>query len=309
MNLFIRLFPLWAIIGSVVAAIVPEPFAASGEAIPLLLGFVMLGMGLALTPADFKSVVRQPALVALGTVLQFAVMPAAGWLIGIGLGLEPALLTGMVLVGAAPGGTASNVIAYLAKGDVALSITLTSVSTLLAVIATPFLTWLYIGALVPVPVMGMLLTVATMIVLPVMVGLLLNTMVGEHLASIKRVFPAFSVAAIVFIIMVIVALNRDALETLGPALTAAVALHNGTGLVLGYGVARLLGTGRRAARTIAIEVGMQNSGLAVALALKHFTTATALPGALFSIWHNLSGSALAAFWGRTRAVEPVVVSR
>lgn len=293
-----QLFPLWAVLCSLAAYAAPEVFAPLKPAIVPLLGVVMLGMGMTLTPANFAEVFRRPGVVALGTALQFLLMPAFAWVLARTLALPPYLMAGLVLVGACPGGTASNVVTYLARGDVALSITLTTVSTLLAVVATPLLTWVYVGARVPVPVVEMLLSVLKIVILPVLAGLLINHYWGARLSRLKRLFPLVSVLAIVVIIAIIVALNVR--QFAGTALTvvAAVVLHNAFGLAGGYVLPRVLGLPLRTCRTMAIEVGMQNSGLGVALAVKYFAAAAALPGAVFSIWHNLSGSMLAAWWSR-----------
>lgn len=201
-------------------------------------------------------------------------------------------------MGACPGGTASNVVCYLAGGDVALSITMTVCSTLLAIVLTPLLTWLYVGQAVSVPVLKMLVSIFKIVLLPVGVGVLLNTVFTGYVRKIRHLFPMVSVLAIVFIIAIVVAINRRNIAVTGWSVALAVAIHNLAGLSAGYGAARLLGWEERICRTIAIEVGMQNSGLAVALAMKYFSAAAALPGALFSIWHNLSGSMLAACWAR-----------
>ncbi|UCC15367.1 MAG: bile acid:sodium symporter family protein [Gammaproteobacteria bacterium] len=293
-----QLFPVWAVLLSVIAHQQPQIFTPLREAIVPLLGIVMFGMGLTLTPANFAEVLSRPRLVAIGVGLQFGAMPLAAWLIGHALGLPPALLAGLVLVGACPGGTASNVICYLARGDVALSITLTTVSTFVAVLLTPALTWLYVGQTVPVPVVAMLWSICKIVLLPVAGGVLINRVAHDRLGPARQVFPLVSVMAIVLIIAVIVALNVDNLARIGLAVTAAVMLHNLAGLASGYGISRLLGCDRRAARTVAIEVGMQNSGLGVALAVKYFSAVAAVPGALFSVWHNLSGSVLAGWWAR-----------
>lgn len=295
------LFPLWALLASLLAFAYPGPLAGLGGWIPPLLGLVMFGMGATLTPAQFQVVARRPRLLALGVALQFGIMPLAGWLIGHLLGLPPALLAGLVLVGASPGGTASNVICYLARGDLALSITLTTASTLLALVLTPLFTLVYLGERVPVPAGAMLISIVQVVVAPAALGVLLNRVAGTRIGRLKRAFPQISVAAIVLIIAIIVALNRASLADLGAITALAVILHNGAGLGLGYGLARFLGQDETRARTLAIEVGMQNSGLAVALAIKHFSAAAALPGALFSVWHNLSGSVLAAWWSRRPA--------
>jgi len=293
-----RLFPLWALAGTAIAMAMPTPLAAWKAAIPWLLGLVMFGMGLTLKGADVLAALRRPRVLALGVALQFLLMPAFAWLVSKGLGLDPWLLAGMVLVGAAPGGTASNVICYLSRGDVALSITLTTASTLLSILATPALTLFYAGQAVPVPAGAMLETIARIVLLPVAGGMLVHKLLGHRLAPFEALFPLVSVAAIVIIITIIVALNEARLAELSLVLLSAVALHNGLGLAAGYWIARLAGQDRRTARTLAIEVGMQNSGLAVALAVKHFAAVAALPGAVFSVWHNLSGSLLAALWSR-----------
>ena len=295
------LFPLWALGACAAAWLWPAPFAALKPAIVPLLGVVMFGMGATLTAASFAEALRRPGTVALGVALQYLVMPAAGWAAATLAGLPPALAAGLILVGSCPGGTASNVICYLARGDVALSITLTAVSTLLAAWATPLLTWLWAGARVEVPVAAMMRDAAAIVLVPVALGMLANTLWHRRLARVRRAMPLVSVVAIALIIAIIVALTRERLAAVGPALAAAVALHNALGLALGYAAARMLGLERRLARTLAIEVGMQNSGLGVALAAKHFGALAALPGALFSVWHNLTGSALAAWWSRRRA--------
>ncbi len=292
------LFPLWAILFSVAAYRWPACFAVSRPAIVPLLGLIMLGMGLTLTLQDFGRVFRRMKPVAGGVIFQFCIMPLFAWLTARLLHLNGPLTAGLVLVGACPGGTASNVICYLAGGDVALSITMTACSTLLAVALTPFLTWLYVGQAVPVPVLKMLVSIFKIVLLPVGAGVVLNTFFRAYFRKIRQLFPLVSVAAIVFIIAIVVALNRQNIAVTGWSVALAVAVHNLAGLTAGYGAARLLGWEERICRTIAIEVGMQNSGLGVALAMKYFSTAAALPGALFSIWHNLSGSMLAAYWSR-----------
>lgn len=281
---------------SALALAVPAPFAAAQPAVLPLLALVMLGMGLTLTPADFRAVLAMPRLVATGVALQYTVMPLGAVAVSWALSLPPEQALGMLLVGAASGGTASNVITYLARGNVALSVTMTAVSTLLAVALTPAWTLALAGQAMPVPLAGLVQTVALVAVGPVLVGMLLRRFLRRAAPRFTAVFPAVSVAAICAIIAIIVGLNATRIATVGPLLALAVVLHNGLGLAAGYGLARGLGAGLAEARTIAIEVGMQNSGLAVALALKFFTPVAALPGALFSLWHNVSGAALAAFW-------------
>lgn len=298
MELATRLFPLWAVLLSVVAWLAPGAFTPLAPAIPWLLGVVMLGMGLTLTASSFTLVARRPLVVAAGVGMQYLIMPLAAWLIARVLGLPPQLAAGAVLVGSSPGGTASNVITWLARGDVALSITLTAVSTALSAVATPLLTWLLVGQRVPVPAGDMLVNIATIVLLPVAAGVAVNTRFGRHLARVRSFFPLISVAAIVLIIAVIAALNRDQLAGVGGAVVATVALHNLTGLGAAWLLAGAFGFSEAEKRTLAIEVGMQNSGLAVVLAHRHFSALAALPGAVFSIWHNLTGSLLAGWWSQ-----------
>ncbi len=299
-ELITRGFPWIAIALSAVAAYRPEIFVPLKPTIVPLLGLVMFGMGMTLTFESFRRVLRMPGVVALGVGLQFLIMPLAAWLIALALRLPPQLMAGLVLVGACPGGTASNVVCYLSKGNVALSITLTAVSTLVAVLMTPVLTWLYVGQTVPVPMAQMLLSILKIVIVPVTLGVLVNTWLGPRLHGFRGVFPAVSVLAIVLIIAIIVAVNEPQLQSLALPVIIAVMLHNFLGLAAGYWLPRWLGQDVATCRTLAIEVGMQNSGLGVALAMKHFSAAAALPGAVFSIWHNLSGATLAAHWGRKR---------
>lgn len=292
------LFPLWAIIFSVTAYMAPDFFSTLKPGIAPLLGVVMFGMGMTLTMSDFLAVARRPGIVASGTLMQYCLMPFFAWAVSSAFGLPPYLAAGMVIVGSCPGGTASNLICYLSRGDVALSITLTFVSTMLAVVLTPVLTWVYIGKSVPVPVFGMILTVLKIVIIPVALGIAANTLWGARLGEVKKVFPLVSALAIVLIIAIIIAINRENFSSLAPSLALCVILHNTLGLAGGYWIARALGAGEKTSRTLAIEVGMQNSGLGVALAVKYFSAAAALPGAIFSVWHNLSGSALASWWSR-----------
>ncbi len=292
------LFPLAAIAVSIFSYLYPALLAPLENYIVPLLGIVMLGMGMTLRFENFVEVCNRPKVIAIGVSLQFLLMPLFAFVVGTVLGLEGILLAGLVLVGACPGGTASNVICYLARGDVALSITLTTVSTILAVFLTPLLSWIYIGHRVPVPVFDMMIDIARIILLPVAIGVLINHYFGRHLHVIKKVFPAVSAIAIILIIGIIVALTQPQFHLVALPVIAAVVWHNLFGLIAGYYVTRLFGFDARICRTIAIEVGMQNSGLGVALAKNYFSVMAALPGAIFSIWHNISGAILAGYWTR-----------
>lgn len=301
---FTNLFPVWALLLSGIAYASPETFTSLKGAIVPLLGIVMFGMGMTLTLDDFARVLKKPSIVALGTALQFLLMPFIAWVLFKTLDLPVEVAAGLVLVGSCPGGTASNVICYLSRGDVPLSITLTAVSTILAVAATPLLTWFYIGRMVPVPVASMFISIIKIVIVPVLLGIALNSMAGKRFEGVReRIAPVISVSAIVLIIAIIVALNRENIAGTGIAVLSAVMMHNLLGLAIGYSAAGCLTDDEKTRRTIAIEVGMQNSGLAVALAIKYFSVKAALPGAVFSIWHNLSGSFLASWWSRRTIKE------
>lgn len=297
-----RLFPVWALIFSTYAFFQPGLLSGQKAQIVPCLMVIMLGMGMTLSAADFKNVLARPQIILLGIGIQFLWMPLLALVISRTLSLPQDMLIGMVLVGSVAGGTASNVICYLAKADVALSISMTLVSTLVAVLVTPFLTWLYLGHSVEVPVLAMLAGLVKIVLLPVIMGVCVNQYLGKYILPVKDFFPLLSVIAIVYVIGIIVSLNVDRMSQVGWAVLMAVILHNLGGLLSGYASARILRQSPRVCRTIAIEVGMQNSGLAVALATQYFAPLAALPGALFSVWHNLSGSLLAFWWSR-RSIE------
>jgi len=294
-----------AITVSVISYFYPTLLSPLENFIVPLLGLVMLGMGMTLRLENFIEVCRRPKLIIIGVCLQFLLMPLFASFVGTMLDLDNALLVGLVIVGSCPGGTASNVICYLARGDVALSITLTTVSTVLAVFLTPLLSWFYIGHMVPVPVVNMIMDIARIILLPVATGVVINQYLGRHLHVLKRLFPFVSVTSIVLIIGIIMALTQPQLHLVALPVITAVVWHNLFGLVSGYYLCRIFGYDPRICRTIAIEVGMQNSGLGVALAKSYFSAIAALPGAIFSVWHNISGAVIAGYWLRkTNVMQP-----
>ncbi|UJF19171.1 bile acid:sodium symporter family protein [Vibrio sp. SS-MA-C1-2] len=297
----ITLFPLWAILCSGIAFFVPAPFSSQSAMIVPLLTIIMLAMGLTLKPTDFLAAIKNKKAVGLGLVLQFTVMPAAALLISIMLSFSPELTLGMVLVGTVAGGTSSNVMCYLAKGDVALSITMTALSTFLGVILTPFIIELIMGQSVDIPVMGMILSLFKIVFLPVTVGVLLNLFFHSAVKSIEPLLPLVSMVAIILVVAIVVALTGSKLAAVGPIVMLAVILHNGFGLTAGYFISKALGFEEKVCRTIAFEVGLQNSGLATALALKFFTPASAVAGSLFSVWHNISGSIVAGYFSKKQS--------
>jgi BASS family bile acid:Na+ symporter len=296
-------FPLWVLAASVLALVHPPLFTwFSGPLIPFGLGVIMLGMGITLEPADFRRVLERPGDVARGVFLQYTVMPSLGWALGYLFGLPPAFAVGLVLVAACPGGTASNVISYLARADVPLSVTMTSISTLLAVAMTPFLTAWLAGSRIAVNGWGLFWSTIQVVVLPVAAGVLLHARAPRLVA---RVLPAAPLAAVVFITLIVASIigaGRDEILGAGGRLVGAVfALHT-LGFLFGYVLSRLLRRPVVTARTVSIEVGMQNSGLGVVLARANFADPlVAIPSAISSLFHSLIASVLAGYWRRRPA--------
>ena len=267
----------------------------------------MFGLGVTLTFADFRRVIVRPAPVIAGVVIHYLVMPLAAWSIARALHMSADLSTGMILVGSVASGTSSTLMVFLAGGDVALSVTISAMSTLVGIVATPLLTRFYVDASVAVDVGGMLLSIVQIVALPVGIGLTLNHFVPALVKRVEPALPFVSIIAVLLIIGAVVAGSQASIATVGPLVIVAVILHNGLGLVGGYWGGRLLGFDESVCRTLALEVGMQNSGLAAALGKLYFSPLAALPGAMFSVWHNLSGSLLAGYWSaRTpvMAAEP-----
>ena len=266
-----------------------------------LLGVVMFGMGLTLNLQDFKIVFSRPKDVVIGCLAQFTIMPLLAWTLARAFQLDEALALGVVLVGCCPGGTASNVITYLAKGDLALSVGMTGVSTLLAPFLTPLLTWALAGKSVDVNVASMFLSILWVVILPIVVGLLVKWMCPKFTENTIDYLPAFSSIAIALIVAIIISANATKLLAGGLLIVIVVMLHNICGLSLGYAIGRLLRLSGPKKRAISIEVGMQNSGLASSLATIHFAAypLATIPGAIFSVWHNISGAAVAYLYRKT----------
>jgi BASS family bile acid:Na+ symporter len=284
---------------AVVAMVFPETLQqVPTKVINYLLGVVMFGMGLALNLKDFKIVFSRPKDVIIGCLAQFTVMPLLAWTLSRLFALDEALALGVVLVGCCPGGTASNVITFLAKGDLALSVGMTGVSTLLAPFLTPLLTWALAGKSVNVDVVGMLLSILWVVIVPIVIGLVVKWIWPKFTEEATDYLPAFSSIAIATIVAIIFAANASKLLAGGMMIIVVVALHNICGLGLGYLIGRLLNLTEAKKRAISIEVGMQNSGLASSLATIHFAAypLATIPGAIFSVWHNLSGAMVARLY-------------
>ncbi|MBJ7350102.1 MAG: bile acid:sodium symporter family protein [Rhodococcus sp.] len=291
-------FALIVVAAGALALITPDTFSGGTPAVPWLLSIIMLGMGMTLRLSDFAVVARRPWALLLGVAAQFIAMPLLGLGIANVLGLSAALTAGMVLVGSAPGGTASNVMVYLAKGDTALSVAMTSVSTLLAPILTPLLVLWLAGEYLPVDAGGLFVSILQIVLVPVVLGVVLRLLFPKIIDRMLDALPLVSVAGITAVVVLVVSASAPTLLSIGALIVVAVVLHNALGLAVGYGIGRTCRLDVASRRAISIEVGMQNSGLAAALASVHFSPAAALPAAIFSVWHNVSGSLLASYWSR-----------
>lgn len=285
------------IVFTLLACIHPQWFAWTVPYTAVFLGLAMFGMGLSIDVKDFQVVFTHPKELMIGAILQYSIMPILAYLLCHGLALPADIALGVILVGCCPGGTASNVITYIAKGDVALSVGMTIVSTLLAPLVTPILVLYLGGAYVDIAFFPMMLSIVKIVLIPVLVGLIIHHYGGKHVASAVTCMPLLSSLAIILIIAGIIAVNVDKIFTAGLVVLGVVILHNIFGLVLGWFVSYKLGLSYKKMTAIAIEVAMQNSGLAVSLSTLHFALnpLATLPGAIFSVWHNISGSLFATF--------------
>ena len=289
------------VIVAALSLIVPASLAwISTWVINPMLGIIMFGMGLTLTGKDFKIVLSRPKDILIGCLTQFIVMPLLAWTLTRAFSLPQELAIGVILVGCCPGGTASNVITYLAKGDLALSVGMTAASTLLAPLLTPFLVWLLAGTMVNVDTTGMLLSIVCVVILPIVGGLLCQRFIPKMTQRVTPYLPAFSSIAIALTVGIVVAHNADRLMTAGWLVVLIVMIHNLLGLGIGYLVGRLLRPQQPKRVALSIEVGMQNSGLATSLAVMHFASfpLATIPGAVFSVWHNISGAIVARIYSR-----------
>lgn len=300
-NFIARWMGALVLIVAVLSMIFPEPFCSVETwLINPMLGLIMFGMGLTLSPTDFRIVASRPRDVLLGCLAQFTVMPLVALLLAKVFSLPEELALGVILVGCCPGGTASNVITYLAKGDLALSVGMTAVSTLLAPLLTPLLVWLLAGTMVDVDTFGMLQSILYVVIAPIVAGLLCQKFLPNFTKNVVAYLPAFSSVMIALVVAIVVSHSADRLLMGGMMVVVVVMLHNVCGLALGYLVGHLLHLPHAKSVAISIEVGMQNSGLASSLAVLHFAAfpLATIPGAIFSVWHNISGALVAKWYSR-----------
>ena len=296
-----RWMGLIVLLAAVFAYLVPAPLKAIDTwFINPLLGMIMFGMGLTLSAKDFHIVFSRPKDVLLGCLAQFTIMPAMAWLLTKAFSLPEELALGVILVGCCPGGTASNVITFLAKGDLALSVGMTACSTLLAPLLTPLLVWLLAGTMVNVDTVGMLLSIVYVVIAPIIGGLLFQHFLPELTKKAVAYLPAFSTLMIALVASIVVGHSAEKLTAGGIIVIFVVMLHNLSGYALGYSIGWLLHLPMKKRTAISSEVGMQNSGLAASLAVLHFAAfpLATIPGAIFSVWHNISGALMAKLYNR-----------
>ena len=291
-------FLVWMLIAAVIGFIFPMQLSTLSNWVPYLLGIVMLGMGLTIDPKDFKIIFQAPRSVIIGVVLQYTIMPLSAFLIVKLFHLPPEIAIGVILVGCCPGGTSSNVMSYLANANVALSVAITSVSTLLAPFLTPALIDLFAHEWLQVSFISMFWSVVQVILIPIIIGFVLQKLFKTFADKTATALPIVSVVAISLILASVVGSSKAQILATGLLIFAVVILHNLIGYILGYTFAKILKLDRPDKKAVSIEVGMQNSGLAVSLATVHFNPLSAVPGAVFSLIHNITGPILAKYWNK-----------
>lgn len=292
-----RFFPAMVVLCSIVAFLTPEQSKPLAAGVPYFIGIVMLAMGLTMGIDDFKMVFSQPKTVILGIILRYVIMPLVAVFVTKILGLNPALAAGFILVGCCPSAVASNVMTFLSRGNTALSVTISSCNTILAPFITPFIFLFLAGSLVPINTTAMLIDIAKIVLLPVGLGVIIRMTAEGFVKRITPYLPAVSTIALLLIIMAGMALNASRLASVALVAFLGVILHNGIGLGLGFFSAKkVFGMEQRDSQAVAFEVGMENTGLAIALIIAHLDPIGAIPAAIFGAWHNVSGSALASYW-------------
>ena len=291
-NFISKYMAAFVIIVAAIALFMPWTFTWSAK---YLLGIVMFGMGMTLRFEDFKLVFKRPKDVFIGALAQFTIMPALAWVLATLFQLPPELAVGVILVGTCPGGTSSNVMTYLARGDVALSVSMTMTTTILAPIVTPILSWWLAGAWIDISLQAMMISIIQVVVVPIALGIIINKFFGDFVRKAIKLLPLISVIAIVLIVGGVVSVSAQKIMETGLLIMAVVILHNMLGYALGFAIAKALKMDMAKSKAISIEVGMQNSGLATSLAMMHFGAVAAIPGAIFSVWHNISGSLAANY--------------
>ncbi len=295
---FNKTFAFWVLVFGIIGYAFPDLCKPLSGWVTILLGIVMFGMGLTLTADDFREVFKRPRDVLIGILGQFLVMPLVAYALCLAFSLPPELAVGVMLVGCCPGGTASNVMTFLARGDVALSVTITSCTTLLAPFVTPVLMYVFASQWLDVNMYSMFLSIVEIVLFPIFAGIVVHKLLGHKIDVAVTCLPLISVTAIVLIVAAVVAASAGQIASAGALVFVIVVLHNGFGMLFGYLLAKVAGMNLAKRKCLSIEVGMQNSGLGVALATVHFAASplSALPSAIFSFWHNISGPVMATIF-------------
>ncbi|MBS2970998.1 bile acid:sodium symporter family protein [Metabacillus sp. KIGAM252] len=291
-----KTFIIWILLFGVISFTAPQGFLWIKPYVSILLGVVMFGMGMTLSIKDFQEVGRKPKSVLAGVAAHYVIMPGLAYLLVLIFKLPPELAVGVILVGCCPSGSASNVMTFLAKGDTALAVAVASVSTLLAPLLTPAIIYLLASSWIEVDAGKMFADVMLVILIPVILGILVQFFFKKQAEGAAKAMPLVSVVAITAILSTVIAASRDLIVESGWIVLLVVVLHNLAGFGLGFLAARLLGLSFEAQKAITFEVGMQNSGLGASLAISHFSPVAAVPSAIFSFWHNVSGPLLASYW-------------
>ncbi|HJB78728.1 MAG TPA: bile acid:sodium symporter family protein [Candidatus Nosocomiicoccus stercorigallinarum] len=299
-----NMMAVWVILFTVIALIYPNLFIWIAPYITILLGVIMFTMGLTLSIDDFKEIFKQPIKVIVLALAQYLVMPIIAVSLVFLFNLPPEIAIGVILVGSSPGGTSSNVMTFLAKGNVALSVAATIVTTLLAPIVTPSLTLLLASTWLDISFSAMMVSILQVVLIPVLLGLGVGSLFRKQVDRVVDVLPMISMTGILGVMTAVTASNVDNILTSGLIILLVVILHNLLGYATGFLLGKIFKFNLADTKTISIEVGMQNSGLATALAVQHFEPVTALPGALFSVWHSLSGAVLANVFGKLKEKDP-----
>jgi len=298
LKIYTKYMAIWVFIFGVIAYFYPKPFIALKGGMELFFALTMLGIGCVINIEDFKKIIKKPQLIAIGSVMQFSLMPLGAFFIAKALNLPPEIALGLILTGSAPGAMASNVMSYVAGADVAYSVSLTAVSTFLTPIMTPALTYFLAHSILKVDFWGMFFSIIKMVIAPLVIGLILKYKFSKTIEKIEPIFPAISVTFIIFICSLVIALNKEFLIMLTGIVILAVILLNLWGMSSGYSIAKLLKMNLSRRRTLAIEIGMQNAGLGTVLALKHFDQRVAIPAACFVFVCIFTAAVMAEFWRR-----------
>ncbi len=291
-------FAVWVLLFAALAFFVPDGFTWIAPHISILLGVIMFGMGMTLSLDDFTEVLKQPKKVGIGVLAQFTIMPLIAFGLAVVFKLPPEIAAGVILVGCCPGGTSSNVMTYLARGNIALSVAITSCTTLLAPFVTPALILLLASKWLPVSAGDMFWSVVKVVLIPIILGVVIKMLFHKQVEQSVKALPLVSVVAIVAIVAAVVGGNQQNIAEMGLRILAVVVLHNSLGYLLGFWLARFLKLDYSDQKAVSIEVGMQNSGLGATLAAAHFSPLAAVPSAIFSVWHNISGSLIATWWSK-----------